>query len=305
MSGLITPQGIYGLWSVTFKDRVSKLPEAIIKVAAEFTFPHSADMEDYVGGGSKFVLASEPKYIKADAAFNIKQFNANSFKYIGSGTYTPGTAETSGAVTTLTNAKGTSVVNATTGIASVALKSGSTADLKAGDYTVIATSATHVDVYCDSDIDFGGIWTSPAGTAGVYVDDTLKITATPLTISTSGALSTVADFGVDLVGGSGTIAMTSGDTATFSVRPANVINETVTLGDRNTFFKTYSVSAYSVPKSITGEIFYIYMPIVQVSGLDLQLKEYAWVGSSPKLKVLRSDTENMTAKITRIQRIYG
>ena len=110
---------------------------------------------------------------------------------------------------------------------------------------------------------------------------------------------------MDLVGGSGTIAMTSGDTATFSVRPANVINETVTLGDRNTFFKTYSVSAYSVPKSITGEIFYIYMPIVQVSGLDLQLKEYAWVGSSPKLKVLRSDTENMTAKITRIQRIYG
>jgi hypothetical protein len=303
--GLTAPMGIYGLWSVTFKDRVSKLPLALIKVAAEFTFPHSADMEDYVGGGSKFVLASEPKYIKADAAFNIKQFNPETFTYLAAGTQSVGTAESAGAVTTLTNAKGTSIVNATTGIASVALKSGSAADLKAGTYTVLATSATAVDVYCDTDIDFGGIWTSPAGTAETFVNDTCKITAAPLTITTSGALSTVTGFGVDLVGGSGTIALVAGDTATFEVRPANVINETVTFGDRNTHFKSYSVTAYSVPKSLTGEIFYLYMPIVQVSGLDLSLKEYAWVGSSPKLKVLRSDVENMNAKLTRVQRMYA
>ena len=296
------PIGLYGLWNVTFKDRVTKLPQAFFKVIGEFTFPNEADMEDYYGGGDKFIRASEPKYFKSDGTFQFKQFNKESYTYLGGAANTPGTAEPLGAVTTLTNANGTSCQAATTGIASVALKSGGAADLKAGNYTVKVVSATTVDVYCDSDIDFGSIYTG--GAVASYVDDTLKITASPLTITTGAALTEVVGFGIDLVGGSGTIAMTIGDTATFEVRPANVANEVITIGDRNTFLKSYSVSAYSVMKSITGEINYIYMPIVQVSGIgSLGLKEYSWVTSSAKVKILRSETDNYQAKIHRIQRL--
>ena len=232
----------------------------------------------------------------------FKQFNKESYTYLGGAANTPGSAEPNGAVTTLTNANGTSCMAATTGIASVALKSGGAADLKAGMYTVKVVSATTVDVYCDSDIDFGSIYTG--GAVGTFVDDTLKITAAPLTVTTAGALTEVTGFGIDLVGGSGTISMTIGDTATFEVRPANVANEVITIGDRNTFLKSYSVTAYSAMKSITGEITYIYMPIVQVSGIgSLGLKEYSWVNSTSKVKILRSESDNYQAKIHRLQRL--
>ena len=302
MAGLTAPVGLYGLWSVTFKDRVTQLPEAFFKVIGEFVFPNEADMEDYVGGGSKFVIASEPKYFKSDGTFMTKQFNNQSYVYLGGASVATGTAEPTGAVTTLTNQNGTSAMSATTGIASVALKSGGAADLKAGNYTVLVVSATTVDVYCDTDIDFGSVYTG--GAIGTFQNDALKITASPLTITTSGALTEVVGFGIDLVGGSGTTGMTIGDTATFTVRPANIANEVVTIGDRNTFLKSYSVSAYSATKSITGEINYIYMPIVQVSGIgSLGLKEYSWVTSSAKMKILRSETLNYQAKIARLQRL--
>jgi hypothetical protein len=301
MSGPSAPIGIYGLWSVTFKDRVSKLPQAMIKVAAEFTCPFEADMEDYVGGGSKFVLASEPKYIKADAAFQIKQFNKESYLYLGAGSDASGSAEPTGAVTAPANAKGTSAV-AATGIATIAVKGGSEKDLKTGDYVGVVVSASTIDLYCDSDVDFGGVYTG--GTATQFIDDTNKITAAPLSITMGGTVD-VASYGISITGGASAISMTTGDTFTFSVRAANIANEVITLGDRNTFFKSYSVVATMVPKSITGEVMYIYMPIVQVSGLTIAPKEYAWVSSSPKLKVLRSESENMVAKIKRVQRMLA
>ena len=130
MAGLTAPIGLYGLWSVTFKDRVTQLPEAFFKVIGEFVFPNEADMEDYVGGGSKFVIASEPKYFKSDGTFMTKQFNNQSYVYLGGASVATGTAEPAGAVTTLTNQNGTSAMSATTGIASVALKSGGAADRK-------------------------------------------------------------------------------------------------------------------------------------------------------------------------------
>ena len=302
MPGLTYPTGLYGLWSLTLKDRVSQLPQAFFKVIGEFTFPNEADMEDYVGGSDKFVRASEPKYFKADGTLMIKEFLAKTYQYLGGATATIGTAEPSGAVTTLANAQGTSVM-AATGLASVSLTANASADLKAGNYTIKAASANTIDVYCDSDIDFGGVWTD--GTVGAFQDDTLKITPTPLSISeaTGAALS---GFGLTFTGGASATAFTIGDTATFEVRPANVANEVTTIGDRNTFLKSYSVSAYSAPKSITGEIIYIYMPIVQFSGIgSLGLKEYAWVNSSAKVKILRSESLNYQAKIHRVQRLFA
>jgi len=85
------PIGLYGLWNVTFKDRVTKLPQAFFKVIGEFTFPNEADMEDYYGGGDKFIRASEPKYFKSDGTFQFKQFNKESYTYLGGAANTPGT----------------------------------------------------------------------------------------------------------------------------------------------------------------------------------------------------------------------
>lgn len=100
------------------------------------------------------------------------------------------------------NAKGVSVLNATTGLI-VGLKAGAEASLKAGAYIVIARSASTVDVIATTK-DF------KTNAQGV-------LNATPLSIS-SGASVDVLDqdgnaTGLELTGGSGTIAFVEGDFA--------------------------------------------------------------------------------------------
>ena len=293
------PVGVYGLWSVMLLDYVSKMPIAMTKVAGEFTIPFSFDLEDFVGGGEKFVLDSEPKYAKADTTFAFKQFDKQLFQYLSGANVTTHAAELTGAVTTLTNAKGTSLMVATTGIASVGLTSAATADLKAGRYIVQATSASSVDVYATTDADFSAVFTGGADLS--YVDDTYKITKTPLTITT-GAPTVVPNLGVSLTGGSGTIALTVGDTAYFDVRPANIGAETIIVGKQNTFIKRMGLVAVSQPKS-NGEVLTVYCPKVQASGFDISLKEYSWAGTSPKLKILKSTAEDMVCQIDRTYRM--
>jgi hypothetical protein len=302
MAGLTYPTGLFGLWSLTLKDRVTMLPQAFFKAIGEFSFPNEADMVDFVAGGDKFIRASEPGHFKSDGVFMVKEFLPKTYQYLGGATSAQGVAEPTGAVTALAAGQGTSII-AATGLASVALTPGSTADLKFGNYTIVATSASSVDVYCDTDIDFGGVFTG--GAVASFQNDSLKITTTPETIS-SGTTTPIAGFGIGLVGGASATAFTIGDTATFSVRPANVTNSTTTIGDRNTFLKSFHMTAYAALKSITGEITCIDMPIVQPAGIGaLGLKEYSWVSSSAKIKILRSDTLNYQAKITSMQRMFA
>jgi len=124
----------------------------------------------------------------------------------------------------LANVLNASVLDAVTGIASVGVKAGSEDDLKFGKYIVKAVSPTTVDVFGQSSIDF------LRGEDKQFVDDTLKITATPLTITMSAAVE-VPGFGVELTGGSGTIGMTAGDTAEFEVNPPSLEQTDVLIGE--------------------------------------------------------------------------
>ena len=293
------PVGIYGLWSVMLLDYISKMPLAMAKVAGEFTIPFSFDLEDFVGGAEKLVLDSEPKYAKADTTFAFKQFDRQLFQYLSGATVTNRIAEASGAVTLLTNAKGTSIMSTTTGIASVGLKALGAAELKAGRYIVLAADATHVDVYATTDADFSAVFTG--GTTLDFVDDTYKITKTPLSIA-MGASVDVISLGVDFTGGSGTIALVPGDSAYFDIRPANIGSETIIVGKQNTFLKRMGLVAVSQPKS-NGEVLTVYCPKVQTSGFDISLKEYSWAGTSPKLKILKSTAEDMVCQIDRTYRM--
>lgn len=100
------------------------------------------------------------------------------------------------------NAKGVSVLNATTGLI-LGLKAGAEASLKAGAYIVIARSASTVDVI--------------ATTKDFRTNAQGVLNASPLSIS-SGASVDVLDqdgnaTGLELTGGSGTIAFVEGDFA--------------------------------------------------------------------------------------------
>ncbi len=183
----------------------------------------SAALVDLVGGANKYPWATEEGMFTAELDLKFGEYPDFVFTLFLGLAPTATTTETTGGVTTLTNFKGTSLKVASTGVSSIAIKSGSEADLKFGKYVVVAASATTVDVYFSSDADMG------RGTNGVYTTDTLKILA-GATITTLGVLTTITGFGLDLVGGSGTIGMTTGDSATFYVRPPHTGATSVIVG---------------------------------------------------------------------------
>jgi len=195
----------------------------VLKVLEGSSLSLEGSVVDLMGGSSKYPWASEESTISSECSLKVDQFEDFMIELFLGKAPTANSAETTGSTTTLTNVYGTSAKSATIGIASVSALSASESDMKFGQYIVKVVSATTVDVYFSSDLDLG------RGTNGTYQNDALKITATALTIA-SGAPVTVPNFGIKLTGGSGTIGMTTGDTASFSVRPPNTKSMDVSIG---------------------------------------------------------------------------
>lgn len=220
--GLSDPRGIYGVHSVTPYSRTNGAFYGTLKVLDGSSLAVEGSLVELFGGSSKFPWAVESGEYKVEMSMKISQFENFLFELFLGKAPTANAAETSGSVTTLTS-KVTGLFSATVGVASVGLKSGKSADLKFAKYLVKYVSATTVDVYASSDIDFA------RGTDAAFQDDYLKITASPLSITTATAVE-VPGTGVELTGGSGSIALVAGGTATFETRPINTGSTSVRIG---------------------------------------------------------------------------
>jgi len=211
---LSQPRELYGIHNVTFYDRSNGLPYGTLRVLGSSTLNITGETVTLNGGSSPYVWDTQGGAITAEMSLNFKEYPNFLFQVLFGATATEaGAPDTDGDVTALTNVNGTSAQDATTGIASVGLESGETAELKFGKYIVKAVTATTVDVYALTNVDFS------RGTDESYEDDLLKITATPLTIPDSGGTVSLSDFGVEFTGGSGTVSMTVDDTAEFTIKP--------------------------------------------------------------------------------------
>lgn len=231
---LPSPKTIYGIHSLTAYNITTRLPLGTAKVAGGAEFSLEGELNPLNGGSSKYPWKVERGLISAEVTLTLREYPDFLFETLLGKAVTTNSAEASGNASTLTNQNGTSLVDATTGVASVGVKSGSEADLKFSEYVVKAVTATTVDVYAYSDVDFAN------GTDKTFEDGLLKITASPLSITTSTAVE-VPGFGVELTGGSGTIGMTVDDTAVFSVRPANSESRSVVIGSTNEVFNDFGL----------------------------------------------------------------
>jgi len=197
----------YGVHQAVIKDlNTFEMFQILILDSVEPDF--SQDLVDLRGGSSAFPWASAPGEASGELSLTVKQYDAGVLKYFSpyaSGSITEElTGEAAGNVGTITNVIGTSVMDAVTGIASVAADPAGT--LRFGDYVVEASAADTVDLFVNTNID-----------GHVYQDDALKINAAAITIPGTGA--TVADSGIEFTGGSGAIAFVTADKAIFSARP--------------------------------------------------------------------------------------
>ncbi len=275
---LSQPRNIFGVHSITPYNINTYEPYGEARVVGSFTMTGTQELIDLFGGSSFDAWAVEHGTRSSEASLLIKEYPNWLPQIIYGVTPTTG-VDASGNVTALTNIYGTSAQDASTGIASIGVKSGSETDLKFGtQYVVKVVTPTTVDVYATSDVDFTN------GTYKEFEDDLLKITATPLTIPSASTVE-IPGFGLELTG-SAAPAMTADDTASFDVRPINSEYLEYTVGlDERPFNFGLIVAAQ---RRSTGELIEINCFSVLAGGAPFNLTEKAWNESEIPLKLVRT-----------------
>lgn len=279
-----SPRNLFGIHSVAPYSKTDGTPYGILKVLGSSSLALSADLVKLTGGSNRYPWAVEDGLVSAEVSLKVKEFPDFLFTLFLGKAPTANSAETSGNVSTITDLYGTSTVDASTGIASVsAIATTGPANLKFGRYLVKVVTSTTVDVYCLSDVDF------LRGTDAEYTGDALKTHASQ-TI-TSGADTNLTTLGVKLTGGSGTIGMTVGDTATFEVRPINTASITARIGvsgDTNPEFGMVCVTQ----KRGNGQMFEVDLFRCKGAGLPLGFDEFKWAEADIKVEALYDSTKN-------------
>jgi hypothetical protein len=288
---LTDPRIIYGIHSICPYSRQDGLPYGILKVLGGGSLNLTAESEDLFGGSNKFAWASEAKTISSEFSVTVKSMPDFLFELFLGAEVSKTAASATGTCGALTAKKGALIAG--TGLASVGLTSGQAANLKAGLYLVKAVSATTVDVYALSDIDFS------RGTDLEFIDDTLKVTASALTITTGG-VTVIPNLGVELTGGAGTIGMTIGDTAVFALAaPHGGISE-ITIGKSSTSFPEHGQVVLS-QKRATGDLFEIEIYKAVGQGFPIALEETVFAVPELTAKVLYDSTKDKLATIRAIK----
>lgn len=266
---LSEPRIVFGIHSATPYSRSTGLPYGILKVLGGSSISMAGEMIKLNGGSSRYPWAIENGLITAEITLKPREYPDFLWTLFLGKAPTANSAETGGSVTTLTQKSGSTLVNASTGIASVGIESGEEADLKFGNYVVKAVSSTTVDVYLASDVDIS------RGDDLTYQDDNLKITASPLTIPGTSATVSIPNTGLEFTGGSGTVSFTADETATFTTRPINDKSMDVVIGSTEDLPIEFGMIMITQQRS-NGEMFEIDAHRCKGIGMPLNFEENAF-----------------------------
>lgn len=274
---------IYGIHEIVPYHRGTGIPYGSLKIIGNSTIMLTGELIKLTGGSSPFIWDSQDGNMTSEIALTIKESPPFVFKLF-LGKDPTETLSDPGSVTTLTNIQGTSLQDATTGIASVGVKSGSESDMKFGKYIVKVVSATTVDVYSLTDVDFF------RGTDKEYIDDSLKITSAPLTITT-GVPVEIPGFGVELTGGSGTIGMTVDDTAKFDADPPSDFKMRVKIGETGLCIPEFGAMVTAQKKS-DGSMWRFDCYRIKAQGFPIGMAEKAFNEAEITGDLIYDSTEN-------------
>lgn len=291
---LSDPRSIFGIHSFSPYSRSTGMPYGIMKVLKSSSVSFQGALVALNGGSAKYPWAVEEGKINSQLNLKVSEYPDFLFQLFGGASPTENGADATGAISSLTNVYGTSLMNATTGIASVAIISGSETDLKFGKYVIKVITATTVQIYCMSDVDFG------SGTAKILATDALALASSNYTVTASTATN-ITGWGFKFTGGSGTIGMTAGDTATFELKPINTANMVLTLGQVADTFPEFGAVCYAKKKG-SGEIFEMDLPRIKGEGHPIGLDEDKFSEADVKCMVMYDSTLNYVARIRTVKR---
>jgi hypothetical protein len=271
------PRSVFGVHGVTAYSRTTGIPYGELQIVKSSSISLEAELVDLMGGSSKYPWASEEGAISSEMTLNVGEIPNFIFTlFLGATPTLDADGETSGNVSTLTNKNGSTVQHATNGIASVFLLAGSSANLKFGKYVVEAVGTAIFNVYYNSSIDAG------RGTDITFLDDTLMVASS---VAFTASVASVPALGLSWAQ-IGTPAFTTGDTATFEVRPVSTQLSTVTIGGlANQSFPEWGALVYGQKRG-NGEMFEIDCFRCKSAGAPLPFEMGQFAAYELKVKLL-------------------
>lgn len=276
------PRAIFGVHGVTPYHRDTGLPYGELRVMKSSSLSLAGELQELMGGSAKYAWAAEEGSITAEMTLSCGELPDFMFELFLGIAPTANAAETSGNVSTIADKSGTSIVDATNGIASVFLLAGSAANLKLGKYAIKALTASTFNLYYLSPIDVG------RGTDGSFLTDDLIVASA---VSFTSSVASVPGFGLSFAQ-VGTPAFTIGDTAEFSVRPVNLGNSTARVGGvANQSFPEFGALVYAQKRG-NDEMFELDVFRCKGAGMPIPFERGAFAGFEVKVKVLYDESKD-------------
>lgn len=220
---MLNVNGRFGIEYVIPYKIGSKDPYGIFRVMQELTVERAREGVNLVGGNPDGAWAQEAGEPTNPLSLVLREYPDFAFTTFEEGVQTDNTAaEASGNFGTIANTLGTSIFDATTGVASIAAKVGKEANIPFGRLVLKGTAdPTKVDIYLVG---------KPKGD-GAFLND-LGLVAEAVTIAGTGGSTDVDVLGITITGGSGAIALVDGDVAVLDVRGANFGNVITSVGSK-------------------------------------------------------------------------
>jgi hypothetical protein len=125
---LSNPRGQFGIHSVCLFSRDTGLPLSYLRVIGKCEINFEADFSDLTGGSQMYPFDTEVTKIGSDISFTAREYDPGTMELLMGGALTENGAEATGAIDGFANVNGTSVYDASTGIATVTVTSGDSAD---------------------------------------------------------------------------------------------------------------------------------------------------------------------------------
>lgn len=280
----------FGVKALIFYRPETLKPVGVFRVISSVELAREIEKLPLTGGhrnGAWAVEAGEPTNT---LTATLREFPDFAFTELDNATKTETLGEdVTGFVGAITNKVGVSISNATTGIASVSVTSGGEAKVPLGKIVLVATAvANEVDVYLLGDV--------ASGTLPVVNE--LTLLASGVIIPDLGGTVDIADYGITLTGGSGTVALVEDDTAFFESRPANSKTTQILLEDESQLKNLGVILVY--PKNSAKQQRIIDFPKVSVGGIPFagntrEFAEFEFTGTP-----LLDDTNNQLYTKTEI-----
>lgn len=282
----------FGIHQAVFKDLKDPSKWGMAKILGSAEPDLKQELIALEGGSNIIPWNAAPGRASGELTLTIRQYDKQILRflspYIDSAEVEDADGEAAGSVTTLTNLVGTSLKHNTTGIASVGLKSGGSASLAPGNYKAVVTGAATIDLYIDYD-----------GTGKVeYQNSDMKINSSAITIASGAGTDYL---GLTFTGGAGTIGMTVGDIAIFTVYPPSNYLLKSYFGKAGAVNREFSLTIYSECNG--GKIRSTNFPrCVASASTPPQFLENDWASMEVTINVLQPETVDYVAETLFINR---